>query len=289
MQVRTYIRPASLTDALHTLATVEEPIAIIAGGTDVLVYAREDDRYANSALIDIYGLAEELGQIREEGDDLIIGALATHAAIAKSPLVLRYAPILADACRSIAAPQVRNHATIAGNIANASPAADSLGALAVLRAKVGVQSPEGQRELAMDQIIARPYRNNLGPRDLITYIRVPKLEGYRHMFYKLGRRRAQSISRMTLAALVKTDCQGVVADFRITVGATFPRPMVFPDVDAMLIGKKPTQADLEAVAKALSDKIPEIAGIRASTTYKQPVCQKLCLRILNDLLGGDQQ
>lgn len=57
----------------------------------------------------------------------------------------------------------------------------------------------------------------------------------------------------------------------------------------MLIGKTPTQADLEAVAKALSDKIPEIAGIRASTTYKQPVCQKLCLRILNDLLGGDQQ
>lgn len=74
MQVRTYIRPASLADALHTLATVEEPIAIIAGGTDVLVYAREDDRYANSALIDIYGLTEELGQIREEGDDLIIGA-----------------------------------------------------------------------------------------------------------------------------------------------------------------------------------------------------------------------
>ena len=105
MQVRTYIRPASLADALHTLATVEEPIVIIAGGTDVLVYAREDDRYANSALVDIYGLAEELGQIREEGDGLIIGALATHAAIAKSPLVLRYAPILADACRSIAAPQ----------------------------------------------------------------------------------------------------------------------------------------------------------------------------------------
>ena len=95
MQVRTYIRPASLADALHTLATVEEPIAIIAGGTDVLVYAREDDRYANSALIDIYGLAEELGQIREEGDDLIIGALATHAAISQSPLALRYAPILA--------------------------------------------------------------------------------------------------------------------------------------------------------------------------------------------------
>ena len=76
MQVRTYIRPASLADALHTLATVEEPIAIIAGGTDVLVYAREDDRYANSALIDIYGLAEELGFVgREVSVSDLLGAI----------------------------------------------------------------------------------------------------------------------------------------------------------------------------------------------------------------------
>ncbi len=92
---------------------------------------------------------------------------------------------------------------------------------------------------------------------------------------------------MTIATLLRQDEDGVVTQFHMTMGATFPKPMLFPDVDAMLIGKRPTRADIAAVAEALSAKIPLIAGIRPSTTYKQPVCKSMVQRILNELTGGD--
>ena len=144
------------------------------------------------------------------------------------------------------------------------------------------------RREKIGEVIARPYRTTLSDRDVITRVIVKKLPaGTVSDFYKLGRRRALAISRMTIGTVLRTDADGVVQDFRMTMGATFPRPMMFPEINAMLIGKKPDDADIKAVAKALSDKIPEIAGIRASTTYKQPVCLNMCERILHQLLGGN--
>lgn len=113
-------------------------------------------------------------------------------------------------------------------------------------------------------------------------------ESVRYNYTKLGRRKALSISRMTMATLLELDAEGVVTKFEMTVGATFPKPMLFPDISDMLVGKKPTEEDIVKVARSLSDKIPEIAGVRASTRYKQPVCRRLSERILKELIEGEQ-
>ena len=121
--------------------------------------------------------------------------------------------------------------------------------------------------------------------DLITAVTVKKLpEGSRSRFYKLGRRRALAISRMTVAAVLRCDGSGTVDYFDMTLGATFPRPQRFAGIPPLLLGKRPGEADVLAAAKALADKIPEVAGIRHSTAYKQPVAEKLAARVLRDLL-----
>jgi CO/xanthine dehydrogenase FAD-binding subunit len=244
--------------------------------------------YADRHVVDIYGMPELCG-ITETETELVIGAGATHTQIADSPLIQREAGVLADACRTVGSLQIRNHATIGGNIANASPAADSLAALAVLEAEVVIDRLGETRRLPLGDVIEKPYRTTLDQRDLITKIIIRKPEcGSRYNFYKLGRRNALSISRMTIATLLNTDETGKVTAFHMTMGATFPKPMLFDDVDKMLIGKIPVQNDIEAVAEALSNKIPQIAGIRPSTVYKQPVCRKMVGRILTQMLGGNE-
>lgn len=284
MKLKQYVKPASLEEAIAVLKATEGPVTLLAGGTDVMVYAREGERYANHSVVDIYGLPELCG-ITETADTLIIGAGTTHSEIEQSPLVQRYADVLARACRTVGSLQIRNHATIGGNIGNASPAADTFAALAVLEAEVEINRLGLVRREPLADIIARPYRTTLTDRDIIERIIIKKLpEGAVCDFHKLARRRALAISRMTIATVLCIDADGIVRDFRMTMGATFPQPMMFPEINAMLIGKRPGEDDIAAVAKALSDKIPEIAGIRASTTYKQPVCESLCARILHQLL-----
>lgn len=289
MEFRDYVKVTSMEEAIEALRTIEGGVQLLAGGTDVLVNAREGHRYAEKTVVDIYGI-QELRGISQDGDWLIIGAGTTHTQIEQSPLVRERAGVLADACRTVGSPQIRNHATIGGNIANASPAADSLAALCVLEAEVEINCLGDVRRIPLGEVIEKPYRTTLSDRDIITRVFIKAAPaGTRHNFYKLGRRNALSISRMTIATLVGTDDRGVVTFFHMTMGATFPKPMLFPDVEALLLGKKPTASDVSAVAEALSEKIPLIAGIRPSTAYKQPVCNRMARRILAGLLEGVEQ
>ncbi len=287
LKFRNYVRVESEAAFKEAIASIEGPVVLLAGGSDVLVQAREDDRFRDHTALDIFGV-EAWHQIVETEKDLVIGAIATHAMIADSPLVNRYAPILAEASLSVGSPQIRNHSTIGGNIANASPAADTLASLSVLEAELVILGEKGERKVALADIFEGPYRTNLSDRDVIVSVVIPKLpESVRYNYTKVGRRKALSISRMTIATLIETDREGVVTKFDMTLGATFPKPMTFPDISAMLVGKKPSSDDIRAVARALSDKIPEIAGIRASTRYKQPVCRRLAERILHELIGDE--
>lgn len=286
MECREYIKATTLQEAIDALKTAEGGVKLLAGGTDLLVNAREGHPYRDMTIVDLYGIPE-LCAIHEADGWIAIGAGVTHAQIEQSPLIRARAGVLADACRTVGSPQIRNHATIGGNIANASPAADSLAALSVLEAEVEVNRLGDIRRVSLADIIEKPYRTTLSDRDLITRIFIKQAPaGTRFHFYKLGRRKALAISRMTIATLLKLDDSGVVEQFHMTMGATFPKPMLFSDIDAMLIGKQPTNADIAAVAEALSAKIPLIAGIRPSTAYKQPVCKTMVERILSELSGG---
>lgn len=287
MQLASYIRVSSVEDAMMATRSADHPVLFFAGGTDILVKSREEECYRNHSVIDIFGVGELRG-VWDDGDRLKIGSMTTHTQIVENDLIQRHARILALASATVGSLQIRNHATIGGNIANASPAADTLSALAVLDAKIEIRRGDAALLLPLTDVIVGPYRTNLQNGDLITAIHVKKLpNGCVSDFYKLGRRRALAISRMTISTLLATNPDGVVTYFDMTLGATFPQPQRFDDISALLTGKKPDQKDIAVVAKALSDRIPQIAGVRASTRYKQPVAQRLINRILNRLILGE--
>lgn len=283
MQFAGFLQPSTPQEAVAMYAEYGGRALYVAGATDILVAAREDAALREKVLIDLSGL-EQLRGIREESETIQIGALCTHTEIAESGVVRRYAGVLSKGCLSVGSPQIRNRGTIGGNIGNASPAADSFGPLALLRARVSLLSERGVRVLPLDQTIIGPSKSALEKGELILGITVEKLDGYRQDYYKLGRRESLAISRLTVSAAVKLGCDGRIEDLRVALGAAFPKPQLFEDVDALAIGRVPSEEVARQVAEALSRKLPEIAGLRASTTYKQPVSRNLTLRLLRNLL-----
>lgn len=284
MKYQAYYRPETLLETEELLAGLSGPVLLLAGGSDILIYAREDNRYQAHNVVDIFNLPELKGITLEE-DSISIGAAVTHTQVEQSPIIQAHAGVLAMACRTVGSRQIRDHATLAGNVCNASPAADSLAALAVLDARLEIDRCGERRIVPLADVIKKPYVTALSDRDLVVRILIRRLpENTVCNFYKLGRRKALAISRMTIATVLHRAQDGTLDDFSITVGATFPSPLVFPDVNGLLLGKRPDAKSVEAVAQALSNKIPEIAGVRKSTTFKQPVCKNMTKRILTELL-----
>lgn len=272
--------PQTAAEAVETFQKANGEAFYVNGGTDVMVVAREKDRFDNKLGIDLSNLSE-LKTIRDEGDSLVIGAGCTHSQIAASLPVRRYAGVLVAASSEVGSPQIRNRGTIGGNIANASPAADTLGPLALLNARLTLLGPQGTRELPLCEVITAPYRNALLPGELITAVRIDKLD-CTQKFFKLGRRRALAISRLTVSVAGCVE-NGKIAELRVALGSAFPRPMRFPEITNAAVGQTPTPELLRHVAEATAAKLPEIAGIRASTLYKQPVSQKLLERLLGEV------
>lgn len=284
MNCKSYFKPSNLNELKDYLKTCTDNVSYIAGGTDVILHARENDVYKDSVVIDIFGM-KDLQGIKEDGDKIIIGAASTHTEVEKNLIVQKYADVLAMACRTVGSVLIRNHSTIAGNICNASPAADTLSSLAVLDAHVKVLRNGEIIDMSLIDVIDKPGKTNLQNKDLVTEIIVNKLpDGTNCDFFKLGRRKALAISRMTISTICHMKPDGIIDLFSMTCGATFPKPMTFKDIDDILIGKKPTEELIKEVAKKLSNKIPEIAGIRKSTIYKQPVCERIAIRILYKML-----
>lgn len=284
MECKEYHGPTALFQLHEVLGRVRGPVLFFAGGTDILVDALGTERYADSCVVDLLGV-RELQELTVGPGELRIGACVTHAELVSSGAVQEMAPLLALAAGSVGSPQVRNHSTLGGNIANASPAADTVPALMVLGARIELDGPEGERTLPLEGLIAGPYRNTLREREFIRRICVPRQRGdSRYRFVKLGRRRALAISRISIAGTAAQDERGTVEEIRIAMGAVFPSPMLCADILEPLVGRIPAMQDLERVAGALAERIPEVSGVRASTTYKQPVSRRLLSRTLRDLL-----
>ena len=272
--------PKTVQEAIEAFERANGAAFYVNGGTDVLVVAREKDRFDGKLAIDLSNLAE-LKELREETDTLLIGAGYTHARIAADPLVRRYASVLAAASSEVGSPQIRNRGTLGGNIANASPAADTLGPLALHQARLLLRGPQGARECSLGELVTAPYRNALLPGELIEAVRIDKLDCPQR-FFKLGRRRALAISRLTVSVSGRLT-NGRIDDLRVALGSAFPRPMCFPEITEAVQGERPTPELLRRIAAQTAAKLPEIAGVRASTLYKQPVSQKLLERLLGEL------
>jgi len=282
-----YYRPASVKEACELLNQYQGEAKVIAGGTDLMVQIRDEDKKiaGMKVVIDISHI-NELRYIQEEDNVIHIGTIVTHDQIYNSPMLRTAAPLLSEACNTVGSPQIRHRGTIGGSICNASPAADPVPALVALNAKVKLESVRGERVVPMVEIFEKPYKTNIAPDELLTEVSFKRLPGSaRTSFIKLGRRKALAIARMNVAVVLVLDENDVITEARIAPGSVLPKPGRVSEAEAILVGQKPTAELFESAGKKVAEVMVEKSGIRWSTPYKEPVIAVLTRRALDQALG----
>ncbi len=278
-----YIRPKSLTEALKLLKQHGKSASVLAGGTDVMIDVRKGE-LESKVLLDVSRL-EELRNIEVRDGLLFIGAALTFSEISENRHVLEKAPVLARAARCVGSLQIRNLGTVGGNVANASPAADSVPALVAHKARVCVQSASAQRTPSVEEFIVAPYKTSLGPDELITgFALEPMQGGYRCSFQRIARRSALAIARANAAAIGKMDSAGVVEDLRLSVGSITPQPARMTEAEELLRGSVPNPQLIADAARAVSREMVRRSGVRPTTEYKRPAVEGLVTKVLTDTL-----
>jgi len=277
-----YILPRSLNEAMDFLTDHGSQTSIIAGGTDLMIAARNGD-LASRYVMDVSRL-EEMRTIALTDGTLSIGAAVTYTEIVNSPQVGQWAPILAQAAGCVGSVQIRNVGTIGGNVANASPAADSVPPMLVHRARVQIRSASSERSEPLEEVIIGPYRTTLKPGEVITrFILEPLGDEYRWSFQRIARRRALSVARMNAAVIGRLDSRGMVDDLRVSVGSITPEPSRMTGAEEHLKGKVPDPLLIQEAAEKVSLEMVRRSGVRASTEYKRPAVEGLVVKALTEL------
>jgi len=261
------LQPRSLDEALRRLRD-EGPLVPLAGGTDLYV-GFHFDTIPGRRFLDLQGL-RELDGVRRHGETLVIGALATYTDLIRSPLVRRRLPILAEASRWIGSPQIQNRGTLGGNIANASPAGDTLPVLAAAEATVVLRRVDGERRVPFGSFYTGYRQTVMRPDELIVAVEVPRVEG-RQWFRKVGTRAAQAISKVVMAAVRAPRP-------RIALGSVAPTVVRVPRTEAVLAGGG-TLAEAQAI---LMDEIQPIDDLRSTAAYRRRVSANLLAQFWRD-------
>jgi xanthine dehydrogenase FAD-binding subunit len=273
--------PKDLHEALNTIALNKEDVHIIAGGTDVIPgLSQESNRFKNTRLlIDINKVSEVKG-IHVEKEKISIGAAETFSNILQNEVVQTKLPLLWKSAGTIGSVQIRNRATLAGNFVNNAPCADSVPVLLVYNATVVIESLSSKREIPLNDFLSAPYKTKLNKDEIVTRINIPiPSKKFVGDFYKLGRRRAVAISRITLAMLISlTD--NVIDEIRIASGAVTPIGTRFIDLEKFAKGKKIEDQFCKDLSKKLGEQIIQVAGLRWSSEYKLPVVQQMLYNLI---------
>jgi len=251
---------------------------IYSGGTDLMVRLR-DGVIHPSTLICLERITA-LQNIHEQEDAVIIGAGASHAALMQHPLVLAYAPVLAEGLRVLGSPLIRNMGTLGGNIATASPAGDSLPALYVLDTEVILASAQGTRTLPIRDFITGPGQTVLNPQEIISGLRVRKTGSYTVSRYeKAGKRKAMAIAVASLAACLRLSPEGIIETIHLAWGSVGPTIVTVLEIEEALKGQPLTPELLEGMAPMVKEAISPIDDIRASAAYRERIAVNLFIRL----------
>jgi len=263
---RTLLTPRSVREALRMLRD-EGPLTPMAGCTDLYV-GLNFGTLGDTRFLNLWPL-EALRRIEARGEGLAIGALATHSDIIRSPLVRKQIPMLAAASREVGGVQIQNRGTLGGNVANASPAGDTLPVLAAADATVVLASAGGTRRVPFNAFYTGYRQSVRRPDELIAAIEIPRLSG-RQWFRKVGTRAAQAISKVVMA--------GVVGDeIRIALGSVAPTVVRAARTESALArGASVTEAQ-----RTLGEEITPIDDTRSTAEYRRRVAANLLARMLD--------
>lgn len=278
------VSPGSLEAVLSLLAGEPAQWLPIAGGTDVMVlYAA--GKLPNRKLVNIWNIPE-LRQLEVFPDRIRIGAACTYTALREHDIVIHEFPLLAAAASWTGGIANQNRGTLGGNIANASPAADSLPALLVYDAELTLVSVRGERRVPYGNFHSGYKQTALAPDELIRDISIPRhFSGYISHARKVGTRNAQAISKVCLAALGRL-ADGVVYDVRIALGSVAPIPLRLHETEQVLLGKKIEAALIDVARKTVAREIRPIDDIRSTARYRTAVAGNLVAEFLGKLAAS---
>ena len=268
-----YYRPRTLEEALEIMAQRAGEARPVAGGTDLLVKAK-DGQQSRASLFDLTAVTELKG-IQERDGQLWIGAGTTHAEMIASPLVARHLPSLPQACAVIGGPQIRNRGTLGGNLANASPAADTAPPLYAADAVVELVSVSARRDLPVADFFTGPRRSVLASDELIVGVRVPIRAGVRGCFLRLGQRQAQAISKVSVAVGM-TFHDGRPDWVRVALGAVAPTVVRAPETEKALLAGG--YDGLRRAREAVKAEIEPIDDLRSTRAYRREMAAVLLER-----------
>ena len=273
-----YLRPGTLDEALAALAA--GPRLLLAGGTDV--YPAHVDRPISHDVLDITGI-DALRPIREESDHWRIPALATWTDLIHADLPPMFDGLTA-AAREVGGPQIQNMATLAGNICNASPAADGVPPLMTLQAQIELQSTTAQRTLPVESFITGNRRTARGPDEMVTAILVPKpIRPAFAAFAKLGARRYLVISIVMVAGVIEIASDATIAAARLAVGACSEVAVRLPALEAALIGHSIDDPLADLVRPDHLTALAPIDDVRGSAAYRLDAVRTMLRRLVGSL------
>jgi len=281
-----YFRPHTLDEAVHVLASSGGQI--LAGGTDF--FPAFGDRPVAGTVVDIAGLGELKGVVTEP-KYIRIGGLTTWTEVVKTPLPRCFDGLKA-AAREIGGIQIQNRATVAGNLCNASPAADSVPPLLTLDAEVELVSQAGTRRIALTDFLVGNRKTLRRPGEILSQISVPRtVENAASTFLKLGARRYLVISIAMVAAVIQMDTGGRVTDARVAIGSCSVVARRLPDLEHALMGASAASGAASstlgslATADHLEDLSP-VSDVRATAAYRRDAALRLVQRALDACAGS---
>jgi CO/xanthine dehydrogenase FAD-binding subunit len=276
-----YLKPKTLDEAVSLLASPGGQI--LAGGTDF--YPALGERLPQGRVVDITALREIRG-ISTESEWIRIGGLTTWSDVIRAPLP-RCFDALKAAAREVGSVQIQNRGTVAGNLCNASPAADGVPPLLALDAEVELASAAGRRRMPLDQFLAGNRKTLRRPDEILAVVLVPRrMEGAASAFLKLGARRYLVISISMVAAVVQVDDAGCVAEAHVAVGSCSATARRLTDLERDLVGL-PSKTGIGGVVRAEHLQVlSPIDDIRATADYRRDASLTLVERALEACVGS---
>jgi len=275
MRAFDYARPATVPEAVELLARHRGAARVLAGGTDLVVGLRQHT-LTPRLVVDVKGLRDLPPAVTVTGASITIGAAAVMADLARHPLVRRYLPALVEAMDAVGSIQIRNRATLAGNICHASPAADTVPPMLAYDARVHLAGPGGEVRLALRDVVLGPGRTVLEPGDLVTAVELgipPEPVGV--AFARMTRRRGVDLASVNVCCSVAAD--GVT---RFAYGAVAPRAFQVTDDTGTLADPGAADERKAAVLDGLIAHADPISDVRASREYRVAMLRVLSRRAL---------
>jgi CO/xanthine dehydrogenase FAD-binding subunit len=279
-----YFKPTTLAEASQLLVEHTGDARLLLGGTDIFVRMRDgiwEDKY----LVDVKTLDGMDYIAFDPSVGLTIGAAVNMNQVSANPQVREYYPVLVEAIESVASYQLRSRATIVGNICNASPAGDTIGACLLLDGMLNVFSPAGVRQEPLKNFFRGPGETNLKPGDIVTALQLPTPpQGMVGKYFKLGRNKASDLSIVGVTAVGYPDADSNSGfRVRIALASVAPVPLEVMEVETLLGNTSITAQLLETAAQAAMDACTPIDDVRASARYRKLMVRNLSRKVLADV------